>query len=140
MLEKCHGKTEVWFNPGAPNLIRDSFNKVIRDLVDILILNRDEAKSITNRGEMNEITAELGKVVGLSVITLGRAGCIVVAGKEYKKVPLGNIVDNADNTGAEDTFSAGFMVSKLRGMDNLQSTHLGHNAAANFLKEKGEGA
>lgn len=136
LMERCHRKTEVWFNPGAPNLIRDSFQGIIRDFVDVLIMNLDEARSITNKSEINKVRAELEKMVDLSVITLGKAGCIVATGKEWIQAPVDNLIAGADTTGAGDVFSAGFIVGRLRGMDELQCARLGHEVAASFLKEK----
>ena len=136
LMEKCHRKIEVWFNPGAPNLIKDYFQKVIQDFVDILILNLDEARAITGRDEMDEISTGLGKLVDLSVITLGEAGCVVVKGKEFVKIPAENVLESIDTTGAGDVFSAGFMAGRLRGLDELQCAELGHKAAADFLSVK----
>ena len=136
LMERCHEKTEVWFNPGAPNLDMDYFPEIIHDFVDGLILNLDEARSITNKDEIDEITGALGMMVALPVITLGKAGCVVVRDAEGIRVPVDCLVEDADTTGAGDAFSAGFMVGRLRGLDELQSAQLGHKVAAGFLQEK----
>ena len=138
IMGKCRGNCEICFNPGAPNIINDSFIKIIESLVDVLVLNLDEARSITGRSEVAQIIAELGKMVDLSVITLGKAGCIISTGKEWIQVPQNNLIENADTTGAGDAFSAGFMVGRLRGMDMVQCGRLGHETAASFLKRKKE--
>ena len=136
IMRKCCGNCEVWFNPGAPNIIKDSFIKIIHEFVDVLVMNLDEARSITKRSETEQIIAELGKMAGLSVITLGKTGCIVSRGKEWIQVPQTSLIENADTTGAGDAFSAGFMVGRLRGMDKVECARLGHQATANFLKGK----
>ena len=138
LMEKCCGNGEVWFNPGASNIIRDSFIRIIHDFVDVLVLNLDEARSITKRSAIEGIIAELGKIVGLAAITLGEAGCIVSTGKEWIQVPQDNLIENVDTTGAGDAFSAGFMVGRLRGMDRVECARLGHKVAAGFLREKGK--
>ena len=135
-MTECRKSCEIWFNPGAPNIIKDSFKEVIHNLVNVLILNLDEAKSITKRDDIGEIVAELGKAVSLSIITLGKEGCIVTKGKEWIQVPLSNLIQDADITGAGDAFAAGFIVGRLRGMDETECANLAHRVAANFLMEK----
>ncbi len=136
LVGKCRGNCEVWFNPGAPNIINDSFAKIVHDFVDVLILNLDEARSITKKSEIKEIVAELGKMVSLSAITLGREGCVVSTGKDWIQVAQSNPIENADTTGAGDAFSAGFMVGRLRGIDMTGCARLGNEAAASFLEGK----
>ena len=47
ILKRCreHG-CQVWFNPGAPNIITDSLRYTIRQFFDTLILNMEEAKAL----------------------------------------------------------------------------------------------
>jgi len=132
-MKECRKKCEIWFNPGAPNIITESFKEIIVEFADTLILNLDEAKSITKRDKIGEIVVELGKMTGLSVITLSREGCIVTRGEESIPVSPNNLVDNCDTTGAGDAFSAGFIVGRLRGMDEVECAGLGHRTAADFL-------
>lgn len=136
IMGKCRGNCEVWFNPGAPNIIKDSFVRIIHNFVDVLVMNLDEARSIAKKNELEQIVAELGKLVALSVITLGKRGCIISTGKEWSQVPQDSLIENADTTGAGDAFSAGFMVGRLRGMDKVECARSGHKAAASFLKGK----
>ena len=137
-MKECCKKCEIWFNPGAPNIITESFKEIIVEFADTLILNLDEVKSITKRAKTEAIVAELEKMVGLSVITLSREGCIVTRGEESIPVSPNNLVDNCDTTGAGDAFSAGFIVGRLRGMDEVECARLGHRAAADFLIGKGK--
>lgn len=137
-MKKCRGNCEIWFNPGAPNIISESFKEIIFEFVDGVILNLDEAKSITKKDKIKEIVAELRKAVGLSVVTLGNEGCIVIKGEKRIQVPLDNLIENADTTGAGDAFSAGFIVGRLKGVDESECAKLGHRVATDFLKEKSQ--
>lgn len=136
LMKRCHSNCEIWFNPGAPNIIDTSFIKIIRNFVDVLVLNMDEAKSITNESKMGQIVDKLSKIVDSSIITDGKIGCVIVTGKEWVQIPQNTVIENVDTTGAGDAFSAGFMVGRFRGMDNSECAHLGHETAASFLKEK----
>jgi len=134
MMKKLYGSIELWFNPGAPNIITGSFREVIRDFIDVLILNLDEAKSIAKESDINEILVDLKEIVALSVITLGEQGCIVSEGGESICVPAHNAVKGVDTTGAGDIFSAGFLTGRLKGMNAVASARLGHKTAIKYLE------
>ena len=136
-IEKCHNQNcKIYFNPGAPNLIKEDFKKVIRDWVDILILNIEEAKNMTKKNEIEEITKSLNNMVDTAVITMGEDGCIIIPkGDNYMHVGTKKS-DVMDTTGAGDAFAAGLIVGKLKGQEDRECARLGNNAAAKFLKEK----
>ncbi len=133
LMEKLCGSSELWFNPGAPNVIGNSLKGVIHDFVDVLILNMDEAKSLTGKDEMNEILSNLEEIVTLSVVTLGKEGCVVLEGGKSIHVSPDKVIEGIDTTGAGDAFSAGFIVGRLRGMNKAACAGLGHKAAISFL-------
>lgn len=137
LMAKCRGSCEVWFNPGAPNIITDSFSSVVKDLVDVLVLNLDEAKAMTGKDEIEEIMTELGAMAELSVVSLGKDGGIVCRGGEWTRVAAGEVISDVDTTGAGDAFSAGLIAGKLEGMDDIECARLANQVAANFLREKG---
>ena len=134
LMKKLYRDIELWFNPGAPNIITGSFREVIRDFIDVLILNLDEAKSITKVSDIEEILADLKEIVGLSVITLGEEGCIVTEGENSIHVPVDTILRGVDTTGAGDAFSAGFLMGRSTGVDAVAGARLGHEVAMDFLE------
>ena len=127
---------EIWFNPGAPNIITSKFKKIIKDFVDVLILNIEEAKKITKEREIDKILSSLKDVANLSVITMGKDGCFVSNIDGYIHVEANRLKEVIDATGAGDAFSAGFIVGRLRGMNEKKCAELGHKTAAKFLSEK----
>ena len=137
-MRKCRSNCGVWFNPGAPNIAGSSTNSLIHELVDVLILNLAEARSITQENEISEIAGKLEKMVELSVITLGSEGCIVSSKGEWVKVPATDIVSEVDTTGAGDTFAAGFIVGKLRNLSDLECAKMANEVAVNYLRKKEE--
>ena len=127
-----HG-VEVYFNPGAPNLIRKEFREIIRDFVDVLILNEDEARKLTEK----ESFRELNELVNLAVVTRGKYGCILI--KNGKVVDVKTKEINVQNTtGAGDAFSAGFIVGRLKGLNEVECAKMGNQTAARFLEERTE--
>jgi sugar/nucleoside kinase (ribokinase family) len=134
----CRGKCEIWFNPGAPNTIQHFFKPYISDLVDVLLVNLDEAKVLTGKLGILEAALDLRELVGLAVITSGEDGCVVVTREDCIRVPVSQIVEAKDTTGAGDAFAAGFAVGRLRGLSLRECGRCGNAAAASFLKERSE--
>lgn len=136
-MGKCRqAGCELWFNPGAPNLIPESFTDIIRDFVNVLVMNKDEAKVISRADTIEEALDVLEGMVDLAIITLSKEGCIVSVGKRQLHVPSDIIKGIIDTTGAGDAFSAGFIVGRLRQMSEVECANLAHNTAATFLREK----
>jgi sugar/nucleoside kinase (ribokinase family) len=138
LIKECYRKCDVYFNPGAPNLInRMFFRKVIHDFVDILILNEEEAKALSGKVDLKDALSVLNDMVDLAVVTRGRKGCVVLKAGDVFHVKSEQI-DAFDTTGAGDAFAAGFIVGKLRGFDHVECAMLGNKTAMAFLKEKTE--
>ena len=133
-MEYCRKySVKVYFNPGAPNLIKEDFREIIRDLVDVLILNEDEARRLLGYSTKFE---DLNELVKLAVVTRGRYGCTLV--KNGKAIEVGTKEIKAQNTtGAGDAFAAGFIIGRLRGLDEVECAKLGNQIAAKFLRERG---
>jgi ribokinase len=138
LIKECQGNCEIWFNPGAPNIITSQFRKVVNDFVDVLILNLDEARTMTKKDTIEDIMAKLQGLVNLSVVSIGKDGCIVTKDKGWVQVPANESISSIDTTGAGDAFSAGLIIGRLRGMDGVGCAKLANQVAINFLQQKGE--
>jgi len=135
-IKDCHEHgVEIYFNPGAPNLIKKDFRQIIRNFVDVLILNEDEAKKLTRRRDTS--FESLNELVNLAVVTKGKYGCTLIKNGNAVNVKTKEIkVQNT--TGAGDAFSAGFIVGKLKGLNEVECAKLGNQTAARFLEERKE--
>ena len=137
-IDESHKQNcEIYFNPGAPNLIKDNFKKIIFNFVDILILNIEEARNMTKKDKIEDILKSLNNMVDTVVITMGEDGCVISEGDSYMQVKTEKL-GALDTTGAGDAFAAGFIVGKLKGKSIVGSAKLGNETAANFLNEKKE--
>lgn len=136
-MKKCkEHDCEVWFNPGAPNIITNQFKKLLKDFVDVLILNIEEAKEITNESEMDKILSSLRDIANLPVITTGKDGCFISKRGGCAHVVANSIEEVVDTTGAGDAFSAGFITGRLRRMEETKCAELGHKTASDFINKK----
>lgn len=137
-IEECHKQNcKIYFNPGAPNLIKKDFEEIMQDFVDVLILNKEEAKNMTEKNEIEEISKTLNSIVDTVVITMNEEGCVLA--RECECIPIETEKLNVlDTTGAGDAFAAGFIVGGLNGKKDDYCAKLGNETAANFLKWKTE--
>ena len=137
-IEECHKQNcKVYFNPGAPNLVKEDFKQIIYDFVDVLILNIEEARNMTKRNNLEEIAKSLKDMVDTAVITMGEDGCVVSKNEDYFHIKPEKL-NVSDTTGAGDAFAAGFIVGKLKGRKDEDCARLGNETAANFLQQKME--
>jgi len=135
-IKDCHEHgVEIYFNPGAPNLIKKDFRQIIRNFVDVLILNEDEAKKLARREDIN--FESLNELVDMAIVTRRKDGCTLIKNRKVIDVKTKEIkVQNT--TGAGDAFSAGFIVGRLRGLNEVECANLGNQTAARFLEERKE--
>jgi len=133
-IRDCHEHgVEIYFNPGAPNLIKGDFREIVRNFVDVLILNEDEAKKLARGGDTS--FESLNELVDTAVVTRGEYGCTLI--KNGKAVDVKTKEIKVQNTtGAGDAFSAGFIVGRIRGLNEVECAKLGNQTAIRFLKER----
>jgi fructokinase len=131
-MKECRSAgVRIFFNPGAPNLIREEFSGVIKNYVDVLILNQDEAMSLCESEDLQS----LNDFVGFAVVTRGENGCALVRNREIIEVSTEKI-SVKNTTGAGDAFTAGFIAGKLKGLNDVECAKLGNKVAAAFLVKR----
>ncbi|MEO0793988.1 MAG: adenosine kinase [Verrucomicrobiota bacterium] len=97
---------------------KDILPDVLKNFVDIVFANEDEANAFTGLGDDYEgMVGELSKLCGVAVVKLGKAGSLVQQGDEIHRIdPI--VIDNAiDTTGAGDLWASGFLYGWLSGKD-----------------------
>jgi len=127
----------ICFNPGSPNIINGTFLEILKKYCDILILNYEEAKSLSGKKTVNDILERLKKLVSLIVLTLGEGGSITWNEGEIIKTHAVKVKKVVDTTGAGDAFSAGFLVGLLKGCNMKKSLELGHKTASEVIQRYG---
>ncbi len=106
-LDVCWDPNGRWAADLAPCL----------EFCDITFPNLTEAQHITNRRDPDEMAQWfLDQGVGIAVVKLGDAGCLVKTAHERVRVP-GYPVQVVDATGAGDAFAAGFLAARVWGWD-----------------------
>jgi sugar/nucleoside kinase (ribokinase family) len=101
------------FNVVEANL--DFLKNLIKNNVDIVFANEEEAKSFTGK-EPLEALNEIAEICELAIVKVGKKGSYIKRGNELVKV--GTIKANAiDTTGAGDSYAAGFFYGLTQNYD-----------------------
>lgn len=101
------------FNVVEANL--DFLKDLIKNNVDIVFANEEEAKSFTGK-EPFEALLEIADMCELAIVKVGKQGSYIKRGDEIVKV--GTINANAiDTTGAGDSYAAGFFYGLTNNYD-----------------------
>jgi sugar/nucleoside kinase (ribokinase family) len=94
---------------------REFLQHIIRDYVDILMGNEDEALAFT--GESDEIAAikALVDTVDIAALLVGKRGSYIAHGNSVLSVPAKGTGHAVDTTGAGDLWAAGFLFGLVNG-------------------------
>ena len=131
---KGRGKTVIW----APALLANYGFSVLEQYmgdVDYLILNQQEAKSLTSIHDGIQACTNISNAIsGKVVVTLGHEGCILCSGGKGKKISPFHLslsgLNIASTAGAGDTLVGVFGAFKVKGFEDERALYLANIAAA----------
>lgn len=117
------------------NVVEDNLEflkKYVKDFVDIIFANEEEAKSFTGK-EPEEALNELANLCEIAVVKIGKDGSMVKRGDEvYKIDPIR--VTPIDTTGAGDAYAAGFLYGMVKGLPLDQCGKIGSILAGKVIE------
>jgi len=89
---------------------------IVKEYVDILIANEDEARAYTGETEPLLAVQALGREVDIAVLKLGARGSLIVRdGRIVVVPPAGDGRPAVDTTGAGDLWASGFLYGLVEG-------------------------
>lgn len=100
------------------NASKDILPSILKDYVDVVFANEDEAHAYTDLGEdYSGMAKALAQLCSIAVVKLGKAGSLIAESDQLHRVePI--VVETAiDTTGAGDYWGAGFLYGWLSGKD-----------------------
>lgn len=97
------------FNPGKLELAKRSQLTNLLKYVDILLVNKSEAKEIVPGTILTELVSRLSNYVQTVIITDGSSGAIATDGKNTYRFGIYEDLPVKDTTGAGDAFGSGFL-------------------------------
>jgi ribokinase len=131
---KGRGKTVIW----APALLTNYGFSVLEQYmgnVDYLILNQQEAKSLTSIHDGIQACINISNAIsGKVIVTLGHEGCILCSGGKGKRISPFHLslsgLNVASTAGAGDTLVGVFGAFKVKGFEDERALYLANIAAA----------
>lgn len=100
---------KVFFNPGKNELKQVDKLKGLLEDVEILLLNREEAKMLVDGETLEELVRKLLHYVPVAIVSDGPSGVIASDGKTIVRAGMYEDVKVLDRTGAGDAFGSGFL-------------------------------
>ena len=112
---------KIMFNPGNLELAHQRKLLGLLSDVDVLLLNKEEAKKIVVGSTLQELILRVRNYVPAAIITDGNQGAIATDGKEVYRLGLYEDVPIKDATGAGDAFGSGFLAAYANGKNFKES-------------------
>ena len=121
------------------NVVEDNLEflqTLVRDYVDILFANEEEAQAFTGKQQPEESLEIISQMVEYAIVKVGKKGSMV---KYNGNVVLEGITDNkrVDTTGAGDFYAAGFLYALANGMSIEKAAHYGKILSGNIIEVVG---
>lgn len=114
-------KTKIMFNPGKLELQHSRKMLGLLSDVDVLLVNKVEAKQLVDGSTLKELVYRLKNYVPNVIITDGNQGAIASDGNEVYRIGLYEDVLVKDSTGAGDAFGSGFLAAYANGRSFVDS-------------------
>jgi sugar/nucleoside kinase (ribokinase family) len=99
--------------------------KIVKDYVDILIANEDEARAFTGCSDEVRAIKALSENAQIAALKIGKRGSLVAHGGNILKIEPWGSGDALDTTGAGDLWAAGFLFGLVNGYSLAQSGKFG---------------
>ena len=120
------------------NVVEDNIEflkSYIKDYVDIIFANEEEAKSFTGK-EPEEALEDMASQCEIAVVKVGKDGSYIKSGdKKYKAEPVK--ANPVDTTGAGDAYAAGFLYGLVKGFDLDKCGQIGSVLAGKVIEVVG---
>lgn len=116
---------------------RDEFLHLMRQDIDIVFANEDEAKSLFETEDFHVVIKKIKAWGGLAAITRSHHGSVVVQEHAHHAVPAHSVAKVVDTTGAGDLFAAGFLFGLTHDKSLTDCARLGGLAAAEVISHYG---
>jgi sugar/nucleoside kinase (ribokinase family) len=111
-------KMKVAWNPGKNELREQRALLNLLPLVDVLIVNKEEAQQIVDGRTTVSLVRKLTELVSIAIVTDSENGSVVSDGQTILKAGLYDKVRRTiDRTGAGDAYGSGFVVRLAEGCD-----------------------
>ncbi|MEG1864571.1 MAG: adenosine kinase [Alistipes sp.] len=123
------------FNIVAENL--EFLRDLVREYVDIVFANEDEAKTFTCEAEPLNALQAISELTELAIVKIGIKGALIKHGDEVVHVGIMAAAKRVDTTGAGDFYAAGFLAGLCDGLSLRQCGTIGAITAGKVIEVVG---
>jgi sugar/nucleoside kinase (ribokinase family) len=140
MEEAKKARVKVTFSLSDPFCVgrhKDDFVKLLRDHVDVVFSNAEEARGMTGESDVYTAAKRLAELSGgIAVVTKDKDGSLIVEGDTVHEIPVYR-VEAVDTTGAGDMYAAGVLYGLTEGLPLPVAGRIGAYAAAQVVAKLG---
>jgi len=124
-------------DPFAVDRHREEWLDLIADRVDLLFGNRDEVHSLLGTQDRSEIITRLRDMAETTCVTMGHSGSMIITPTEVLEIPVVEVDERVDTTGAGDLYAAGVLAGLAQGQNLDVVGRMGSCAAAEVITHIG---
>lgn len=112
---------------------RDFFTFLVREKVDIVFANEDEARALTGEGDASRACRALARMCTTAIVKAGAQGAFSCQGETLSFVPSRKVDRVVDTTAAGDFFAGGYLWARTRGLGEEACLRAGHIVASRVI-------
>jgi len=116
---------------------REEFRELLKSDIDILFANEEEANSLFEVEEFDEVLQHFHNWHGIAALTRSEKGCVVTQRHDVHVIDAHPVSKVVDTTGAGDQYAAAFLYGLTRGKHLADCGRLGALAAAEVISHYG---
>ncbi|MEM9398734.1 MAG: adenosine kinase [Verrucomicrobiota bacterium] len=114
---------------------RDILADILRDYVDVVFANEEEAAAFCGGGDDYEAMAQqLGELCRIAVVKLGKKGSLIYHEGDLVRVPAVKVKNAIDTTAAGDLWAAGFLYGWITGQPMAECGRYGSITSAEVVQ------
>ena len=132
--------TKVVFDIADPFAVaryKNIFLDLIKNEVDIVFANREEAKIMFNNEDPLKNCIELGKICNTAIVKNGIKGSIISHNGKIYNIPVHGSVNPVDTTGAGDVYAAGFIYGLCKNLSIEECGRIASILAGEIISQIG---
>ncbi|MFO7929394.1 MAG: adenosine kinase [Candidatus Humimicrobiaceae bacterium] len=138
IAKKSGGKTALSLSDKfCVDCHREDFLDLVRNHLDILFANEEEAKSLFETEDLDKAINKLKSIDVISVITRSEKGSVIVNNGEEIEVEPEMPESVTDTTGAGDLYAAGFLHGLVKGYSLKTCGRIGSIVASDIINQFG---
>lgn len=121
-------KTRIALDLASFTVVREAetfLAQIVRDYVDILLANEDEAMAFTGHADENGAIQALADMTECAVLKLGEKGSVIAHAGRFTEIAAIRGDDVIDTTGAGDLWASGFIFGLVNGLPLEKCGELG---------------